>query len=183
MKAVSARVSKMGEAKKAMPFVQALKRKVDSSNTTVTGTTADNSESKNHATGSKPKSTTAAKEVFDRTLPFDEHEILTAMAPGLKQTLQKCHTVEIILVDNKDNDSGNSVAAKGTPSSQAANGNPDGDSASADGITGILVAGDGRLSASSTADEEGKESKRRAHLPPVALSAEPGAPTFYFENV
>lgn len=158
MKAVSARVTRMGEAKKAMPFVQALKRKIDNS-----AVMAD-TESDNNKTASK-----AANDVFNRTLPFDEHEILKAMAPGLKQTLQKCRGVEIILVDNDNLEGGKSTSAS-TPAGSAENENSAGD-----GITGILIAGD---DFSST-----EANKRRTNLPPVALSAEPGTPTFYFENV
>ena len=177
MKAVSARVSKMGEAKKAMPFVQALKRKIDSSVSSLgtlqpssTTITTDKAASDRESKAASPvsKAATAVKEVFDRTLPFDEHEILTAMAPGLKQTLQKCRAVEIILVDGEGADK---------------------DGASGDGITGVLVAGDGNVDdedkavEQGTQGQDGKLGKRRTNLPPVALGAEPGAPTFYFENI
>ena len=158
MKAISARVSKMGEAKKAMPFVQALKRKIDSSAVTTS------TDSGNNKTASK-----TANDIFSRTLPFDEHEILTAMAPGLKQTLQKCRGIEIILVDT-DNHEGSKNTSASTSVGGAGN-----DSSAANGITGVLIAGD-NLS-STEADN------RRMNLPPVALGAEPGTPTFFFENV
>ena len=158
MKVVSARVSKMGEAKKAMPFVQALKRKIDSS-AVKTGTNGGNNKT----------ASTTANDVFNRTLPFDEHEILTAMAPGLKQTLQKCHSVEIILVDD-DNAEGNKSTSSPNFTGGTENGN-----AAADGITGVLIAGDD--------DSSTEANKRRTNLPSVALNAEPGTPTFFFENV
>ena len=69
--AVSKSISK-AESKRAMPFVQQLKKSLE------TGT---------------PPST-----VFERKLAFDEVEVLTEMVPGLKQTVQKCVLVEVIEV-------------------------------------------------------------------------------------
>ena len=72
VKTVSKSIEK-AEMKKAMPFIQGLKKRLDSG------------ESK--------------QEVFERKLPFDELVVLQEMVPGLKQTVQKCQTVEIITVE------------------------------------------------------------------------------------
>ena len=61
------------ETKKAMPFVQGLKKRLES------GEDKDN--------------------VFNRKLPFDEQQILKEMVFGLRQTIQKCSRVEIIRVE------------------------------------------------------------------------------------
>lgn len=58
------------DMKKAMPFVQGLKRRLDG--------------------GEK------AAEVFDRRLPFDEITTLKEMVPGLKQTVTKLKVVEVV---------------------------------------------------------------------------------------
>ncbi|KAF2090274.1 leucyl-tRNA synthetase [Saccharata proteae CBS 121410] len=71
VKAVSKEMDK-AEMKKAMPFVQGLKRRLD--------------------TGEK------ADLVFDRKLPFDELATLSEMVPGLKQTVPKLKIVEIISI-------------------------------------------------------------------------------------
>lgn len=65
-----ARVKKMRDPKKAMPFVQNLKRSLQS--------------------GKPPSS------VFDRTLPFDELKVLEDMVVGLKKTTG-CEDIEVIL--------------------------------------------------------------------------------------
>lgn len=58
------------DMKKAMPFIQGLKKRLDS--------------------GEK------ATEVFDRRLPFDEIATLKEMVPGLKQTITKLKVVEVV---------------------------------------------------------------------------------------
>jgi leucyl-tRNA synthetase len=64
------RVKKMGDPKKAMPFVQSMKRSIMS--------------------GEEPR------KVFDRSLPFDELKVLKEMVTGLKKTTG-CKEVEIVL--------------------------------------------------------------------------------------
>lgn len=71
IKAISKQIDK-SESKKAMPFINGLKRRLD------------NGESKDV--------------VLNRELAFDELSTLRAMVPGLKQTVQKCVEVEIITV-------------------------------------------------------------------------------------
>ena len=61
------------ESKKAMPFINGLKRRLD------------NGES--------------ADVVLNRQLAFDELVTLRAMVPGLKQSIQKCVAVEIVAVE------------------------------------------------------------------------------------
>ncbi|KXT13641.1 hypothetical protein AC579_4981 [Pseudocercospora musae] len=70
--AVSKSIPK-AESKRAMPFVQQLK--------------------KNLETGVNPNT------VFERKLAFDEVTVLQEMVPGLKQTVQKCAVVELIAID------------------------------------------------------------------------------------
>lgn len=72
MKSVSKKIEK-AESKKAMPFVQTLKKQLES------GVKED--------------------EVFERKLGFDEVEILREMGSGLLKTLHKCVTVEMIAID------------------------------------------------------------------------------------
>lgn len=72
-KELTGRVSKMGEAKKAMPFVQGLKKRL------VIG-------------GEEPKT------VFERKLAFEEVETLREMVPGLRRTTG-CRTVEVVVVE------------------------------------------------------------------------------------
>ncbi|KAF1948414.1 leucyl-tRNA synthetase [Byssothecium circinans] len=72
IKALSKTIDK-SESKKAMPFINNLKRRLD------------NGESKDV--------------VLNRELGFDELATLRAMVPGLKSTVQKCVAVEIIRVD------------------------------------------------------------------------------------
>lgn len=71
-KKVRAKIAKP-DMKKAMPFVQLLKKRLDN------GETAGN--------------------VFDRKLPFDEVEVLKEMVPGLKVTVPKLKEVEIVVVE------------------------------------------------------------------------------------
>lgn len=61
------------ESKRAMPFVQSLKKSLDS--------------------GIEPDT------VFERKLTFDEIAVLKEMVPGLRQTVQKCAVVQIVEVD------------------------------------------------------------------------------------
>ena len=63
------------ESKKAMPFVQGLKKSLE--------------------TGIDPST------VFERKLGFDEVSVLKEMVPGLQQTIQKCTTVEVIAVEEE----------------------------------------------------------------------------------
>jgi len=70
--AVSKAIPK-AEAKRAMPFVQQLKKSLE---------------------GGVP-----SKTVFERQLGFDEVAVLREMVPGLQQTVQKCEMVEVIAVD------------------------------------------------------------------------------------
>lgn len=72
IKDISKKVDK-SESKKAMPFINGLKRRLD------------NGES--------------VDKVLNRQLPFDELVTLRAMVPGLKQTVQKCVAVEIVSVE------------------------------------------------------------------------------------
>jgi len=71
VKKVSQKLDK-SQTKKAMPFVQGLKKRLESG------------ESKDT--------------VFERNLGFEELDVLREMVAGLKQTLQKCVGVEIISV-------------------------------------------------------------------------------------
>ncbi|KAF2470733.1 leucyl-tRNA synthetase [Lindgomyces ingoldianus] len=71
IKALSKTIDK-SESKKAMPFINGLKRRLD------------NGES--------------IDKVLNRELPFDELATLKAMVPGLKQTVRNCVAVEIVLV-------------------------------------------------------------------------------------
>jgi leucyl-tRNA synthetase len=72
IKAISKSIDK-SESKKAMPFINGLKRRLDNG---------------------EPKEV-----VLNRELAFDEVETLRAMVPGLKQTIQKCVDVEIVTVN------------------------------------------------------------------------------------
>lgn len=72
-KELSAKVGKFGEMKKAMPFVQNLKRRLVNA-------------------GESPAT------VFDRKLPFDEFVVLSEMVGGLKRT-SGFKEIEIIAVD------------------------------------------------------------------------------------
>lgn len=71
IKSLSRQIDK-SESKKAMPFINGLKRRLD------------NGESRDA--------------VLNRDLGFDQLSTLRAMIPGLKQTVQKCVEVEIVNV-------------------------------------------------------------------------------------
>lgn len=79
------KVSKMGETKKAMPFVQGLKRRL------VQG-------------GEKPTA------VFERKLAFDEPAVLKEMVQGLKK-VTGCTEIDVVLVD-EGGKTGKAVAGK-----------------------------------------------------------------------
>lgn len=85
LKSVQSKLDK-SETKRAMPFVNALKRRLEG--------------------GEEPAS------VFERKLAFDELEVLREMAAGLRQTVQKCVVVEIVAVD-QGGKSGEVVAGLG----------------------------------------------------------------------
>ena len=72
VKAVSQKLEK-SETKKAMPFVQGLKRRLEA--------------------GEEQGA------VFERKLLFDELSVLKEMVSGLRQTVQKCRVVEIVAVE------------------------------------------------------------------------------------
>lgn len=72
MGAVSKSIPK-AETKRAMPFVQQLKKSLE--------TGIDSST------------------VFERKLAFDEQQVLIDMVPNLKQAVQKCAVVEIVSVE------------------------------------------------------------------------------------
>lgn len=71
VKGVSSKLDK-AELKKAMPFIQALKKRIDSGED--------------------------ATAVFDRKLAFEELSTLETMVPGLKQTVTKLDSVVIVCV-------------------------------------------------------------------------------------
>jgi leucyl-tRNA synthetase len=73
-KELNPKVSKMGEMKKAMPFIQALKRRLQG--------------------GEKPEA------VFERKLAFDEFKTLEEMVPGLRKTTG-CKSIVIVAVDDE----------------------------------------------------------------------------------
>lgn len=85
MKELSKNIDKK-DSKRAMPFIQCLKRSIDSG---------------------IPKDV-----VFERKLAFDEEEILAEMLPGLRQTIVKCVAVEVVLID-QGGKSGKVVASIG----------------------------------------------------------------------
>jgi leucyl-tRNA synthetase len=64
------------DMKKAMPFVQLLKRRIDGGE--------------------------AADSVFERKLGFEEEYVLGEMVPGLKVTVTKLKVVEIVVVKGQD---------------------------------------------------------------------------------
>jgi leucyl-tRNA synthetase len=72
MKSMTKKFEK-SEMKKAMPFVQALKKRLE---------------------GGEEKS-----KVFSRDLGFDEVKVLSEMVPGLKATVTKLRQVNIVVVD------------------------------------------------------------------------------------
>ncbi|KAL1964033.1 hypothetical protein VTN77DRAFT_7579 [Rasamsonia byssochlamydoides] len=72
-KELNAKVGKLGEMKKAMPFVQNLKKRLI-------------------------QGKEAPETVFERKLPFDEFAVLSEMVGGLKRTTG-CKEIEIVAVD------------------------------------------------------------------------------------
>ncbi|KAF2160522.1 hypothetical protein M409DRAFT_59994 [Zasmidium cellare ATCC 36951] len=72
--AVSKSIPK-AESKRAMPFVQVLKKSLEG--------------------GIEPST------VFERKLAFDEVDVLREMVPGLQQTIQKCAVIEVIAVEEE----------------------------------------------------------------------------------
>ncbi|EGP91376.1 unnamed protein product [Zymoseptoria tritici ST99CH_1A5] len=72
--AVSKSIPK-AESKKAMPFVQVLKKSLE--------------------TGIEPST------VFERKLAFDEVKVLLEMVAGLQQIVQKCAVVEVVVVEDE----------------------------------------------------------------------------------
>lgn len=102
-KELNGRIAKMGEMKKAMPFVQSLKKRLQS--------------------GEEPSV------VLARKLAFDEQTTLLDMAPGLKRSAGFL-TVEVILVEegNKTGknltDGGKEVDVSDSPSEGATPGSP-----------------------------------------------------------
>jgi leucyl-tRNA synthetase len=113
IKALSKSIDK-SESKKAMPFINNLKRRLDN--------------------GESPDA------VLNRQLAYDELATLRAMVPGLRQTVQKCVAVDIVLVDEG-------------------------------GKSGVVMC------------EDGSEGERKEELAASAASAEPGSPSFTFDNV
>ena len=90
------------DMKKAMPFMQTLKRKLDSGQ--------------------------SKEAVLERKLAFDEVTVLKEMAPGLKSTVLKLKEVNIVLID-EDGKTGTDVEGKkietlGPQASLAEPGNP-----------------------------------------------------------
>jgi leucyl-tRNA synthetase len=84
------------DMKKAMPFVQLLKRKLDAG------------ESK--------------EAVFERKLGFQEREVLEEMVPGMKTTVTKLKIVEIVVVDGQTGLPAQAASAEpGSPSFEFVN--------------------------------------------------------------
>jgi leucyl-tRNA synthetase len=71
-KTLNPKISKMGEMKKAMPFVQGLKRRLQLGESSHT--------------------------VFERSLAFDEHHTLHEMSAGLKKTTG-CKDIDLVIID------------------------------------------------------------------------------------
>ncbi|KAL1297937.1 hypothetical protein AAFC00_006450 [Neodothiora populina] len=90
MKTISKQIDK-ADSKRAMPFIQSLKKSLDSG--------------------------IDAALVFERKLAFDELHVLTEMAPGLRQTVMKCAAVEVVVID-QGGKQGKVVAAIGDNAAQ-----------------------------------------------------------------
>ncbi|GAB7350190.1 hypothetical protein MBLNU459_g0852t1 [Dothideomycetes sp. NU459] len=90
MKAVSKKIEK-ADSKKAMPFIQALKKSIDSG--------------------------IDQKTVFERKLAFDEVHVLRELCAGLRQTIQKCTAIEVVAVE-QGGKSGKIVGGVGGTASQ-----------------------------------------------------------------
>lgn len=100
-KELNAKVGKLGEMKKAMPFVQTLKRRL-------------------------VQSREAPETVFERKLPFDEFAILSEMIDGLKRTAGY-KEIEVIAVDEGGKTGevvGTGEKKEGLPAENAVPGNP-----------------------------------------------------------
>jgi leucyl-tRNA synthetase len=84
------------DMKKAMPFVQSLKRKID------------NGE--------------GVESVFERKLGFEEEYVLGEMVPGLKATVTKLKVVEIVVVKGQEGLSNQAAQAEpGNPAFEFTN--------------------------------------------------------------
>ncbi|KAL8735258.1 MAG: hypothetical protein Q9181_002890 [Wetmoreana brouardii] len=71
-KNLNAEVGRMGEGKKAMPFVQGLKKRIQGGE--------------------------RAEDVFERKLAFEEVDVLGGMLRGLRRTVPRCRGVEVVEV-------------------------------------------------------------------------------------
>jgi len=117
IKAISKSIDK-AESKKAMPFINGLKRRLD------------NGE--------------GVDQVLDRQLAFDELATLRAMVPGFRQTVQKCVAVEVIAVDESGktgtvvNEDGSHGETRELPPS-AANAEPGSPSFAFENVEGLPV--------------------------------------------
>lgn len=78
-KSLNPKIAKLGEMKKAMPFVQGLKRRL--------------------VGGENPAA------VFERKLPFDEAEVLIQITPALKKTAG-CSGVRVVILPDEGKKSG-----------------------------------------------------------------------------
>lgn len=102
VKAVTSQMDK-SELKRSMPFIQGLKKRIDSGED--------------------------AAKVFNRKLSFDELATLEAMVPGLKQTVVKLQSVVIVSVQpggqtGQVYKSGETLASLPQPAAAATPGNP-----------------------------------------------------------
>ncbi|KAL8666425.1 MAG: hypothetical protein Q9202_001448 [Teloschistes flavicans] len=79
-KALNAEVGRMGEGKKAMPFVQGLKRRIQGGE--------------------------SARDVFERKLAFEETEVLGGMLRGLRKMVPKCKGVQVVEVLGEEGEKG-----------------------------------------------------------------------------
>jgi len=91
IKAISSKIEK-AQTKKAMPFIQALKRRLESG-------------------GEDPAT------VFDRKLAYDELSTLKEMVPGLKQTVPRLEVVRLVTVE--EGQSSGKIVAGGAEGEQA----------------------------------------------------------------
>ncbi|THW05095.1 leucyl-tRNA synthetase [Aureobasidium pullulans] len=99
MKSISKKVNK-ADSKKAMPFIQALKKSLEGG--------------------------IDANTVFERKLAYNEVDVLTQMVPGLMSTVQRCVCIEVISVEQGGKSGkvvasiGDAAAAKGEEKSDLA---------------------------------------------------------------
>ncbi|KAF1944253.1 leucyl-tRNA synthetase [Clathrospora elynae] len=118
IKAISKSIDK-SESKKAMPFINGLKRRLDNG---------------------EPKDV-----VLNRELAFDELSTLRAMVPGLKQTIQKCIDVEIVTIAEGGKEGviikedGSKGETKGDLPPQAASAEPGSPSFAFENVEGLPV--------------------------------------------